>query len=178
MRRPQKYKIYHLFWHLLSSVKTSVIHFQSLLAFSENLNFRMWYPAVIQLTNDSFSTGPQNYVIFQLRDFFFCLDVTPCLCCHLSNCMVLFWSFWSSLLSFGMLLYSSLLPTATVLPRKCVQTKVKRIFILLAQVWTSFKEPIFYSSELWSWLNLAWHDIVKQEKCSSLEPPRVNFYKT
>ena len=39
-------------------------------AFSENLNFRMWYPAVIQLTNDSFGTGPQNYVIFQLRDFF------------------------------------------------------------------------------------------------------------
>ena len=30
----------------------------------------MWYPAVIQLMNDSFGTGPQNYVIFQLRDFF------------------------------------------------------------------------------------------------------------
>ena len=65
-----KFKISHLFWHLLSSVKTSVIYFQILLAFSENQNFRMWYPAVIQLTNDSFGTGPQNYVIFQLRDFF------------------------------------------------------------------------------------------------------------
>ena len=27
-------------------------------------------------------------------------------------------------------------------------------------------------------LNPVWHDVGKQEKCSSLEPPRDNFYKT
>ena len=27
-------------------------------------------------------------------------------------------------------------------------------------------------------LNPVWHDVGKQEKCSSLEPPRDNFYKS
>ena len=59
------------------------------------------------------------------------------------------------------------------------QDKIRIDLSELSKWWSWAKlEIIWVNGDPDKKFNPVWHDVWKQEKCSSLEPPRDNFYKT